>query len=29
MRTIKFCVYFAWVFCALLLTPLREVVSGD
>ena len=29
MRTIKFCVYFAWVFCALLLTSLREAVAGD
>jgi len=29
MRAINFCVYLAWVFCALLLISLREVVAGD
>jgi len=27
MRVIKFCAYFAWVFAALLLISLREVVG--
>jgi len=29
MRVIKFCAYFAWVFAALLLISLREVVARD